>query len=264
MELSNKNLPLSKWEEVYAAHAYGVNDKIGFGILAQEHIENFNTLNILDKVSGEKDFVLEIGCGKAYVAHGLAKLGKMVIGIDFVFGPLLFAKRKFEEDNLKGIFLRCDMFNLPFKEGVFSFIYSLGVLEHHLDMNQPVNEIKRVLKRQGITFHTVPAISVPSLTYAQLWGNIPYIKGIKEIFFWIHHVLLKGVHCKYGYEFSYLESHLLQMFKKHGFLHNQAGKFNITVPVYSITNKFLRSLARKVIGNRLFTRHIYIVSQKSF
>ena len=251
----------SKWNDVYSVENEK-KDIIGFGVLAREHVEIFAGLKIMEKISSG-DIVLDVGCGKGYVASALSKLGKTVIGIDFVLEPLLFAKRKFEKENLNGIFIRADMFNLPFKRDVFKFVYSLGVLEHHKDMNLPAREMLRVIRDGGVSLNVVPAISIPSLTYAQLWGSIPNIPMIKDMLYWFHHILLRGKHCIYGYELNYSEPQIKNIFREAGFGINDSKGFNITVPIYSMKNQFLKSLAKKLITNRLFTRHIYVYSEKT-
>lgn len=251
----------SRWNEFYSADDEE-KDRIGFGELAAEHVDIFRNMKIIDKISGE-DLVLDIGCGKGYVPHALSKIGKVVIGVDFILEPLLFAKRKFEREGLNGLFVRADMFNLPFKRNIFKFVYSLGVLEHHKDMTGSAREIFRVTRDDGISLNIVPAISIPSLTYAQMWGSIPNIYLLKDIFYWFHHKLLKGKHCIYGYELNYSESQLKKIFREAGFEVNISKAFNITVPIYSMKNPFLKSLAKEIIKNRLFTRHIYVHSEKS-
>lgn len=251
---------LPKWESVHAAADDGKADAV-FGMLAKDHKDTFEKSGILAGLASG-DMVLDVGCGKGYVSHALADTGKTVVGIDFVMEPLLFAKRKFERGALNGLFVRADMFNLPFKDKSFKFAYSLGVLEHNRNIAQPVREMGRVLKAGGSSFNVVPAISVSSLTYGQLWGNIPNIPVLKELFHWLHFRLFRGRHCIYGYELSYSCGQLRKIFRGAGYGVNKTGVSGITVPVYYVKNGFLKAIMQAVISNRIFARHIYIYSER--
>ncbi|MGQ9628956.1 MAG: class I SAM-dependent methyltransferase [bacterium] len=96
---------------------------------------------------GEK--VLEIGCGMGTDISQFAQNGAIVTGIDLTFEGVRLAKRRFEVFGLAGSFCVADAENLPFPDGEFDLVYSIGVLHHTPDTQKSVDEIYRVLKPGG-------------------------------------------------------------------------------------------------------------------
>jgi SAM-dependent methyltransferase/uncharacterized protein YbaR (Trm112 family) len=92
--------------------------------------------------------VLDGGCGKG--RHLLAAATfepKLVIGVDL--GEAVYVARQAtrELDNVQVV--RGDMLCLPFKEGVFDYGYSVGVLHHLPDPQGGFDSVVRVLKPGG-------------------------------------------------------------------------------------------------------------------
>ena len=85
----------------------------------------------------------------------------------------------------------------------------------------------RVLKKEGVSFNTAPYLNIGSLTYRQIWGNIPNFPILKQLAEFIHIKLLKGQHMIFGYEFSFLGSTLKKFHKKAGFEKIYVDKFKV-------------------------------------
>ena len=84
-----------------------------------------------------------------------------VVGVDMGFQDVLKAKQNFNQFNEKNDSKSCNFFvtnakNLPFKNNEFDHVVCSEVLEHIIDYESALKEIKRVLKPGG-TF----ALSVP-------------------------------------------------------------------------------------------------------
>lgn len=92
--------------------------------------------------------ILDIGCGPGRFVDVSRKLGaKLVIALDYS-AAIDTAKQNFADAN--GIFfVQGDALNLPFKDEVFDFTYSIGVLHHTPKPVKGVREAFRVLKKGG-------------------------------------------------------------------------------------------------------------------
>lgn len=99
----------------------------------------------------EDKIVLDAGCGMGRYSYVAAKLGaKIVIGID-IHNGVVYAKQNCKELNAE--FIKADIFNLPFKSGVFDSIMSIGVLHHTGDVHAAFKCLSKVLKPSGAYVH---------------------------------------------------------------------------------------------------------------
>ena len=100
--------------------------------------------------------ILEAGCGPASWVHSLDKLGYDAYGIDFAPDTIGRASKRWPHLHLTA----GDMRAMPFEDGYFDGIISLGAVEH--DENGPddvLREMYRVLKPQGFLYCTVPCMN---------------------------------------------------------------------------------------------------------
>ncbi len=92
--------------------------------------------------------ILDIGCGPGRFVDVSRTLGaKLVIALDY--STAIDAAKENFEDATGIFFVQGDALNLPFKEGVFDFVYSIGVLHHTPSPIKGVQEAARVLKKSG-------------------------------------------------------------------------------------------------------------------
>ncbi len=94
--------------------------------------------------------LLDVGCGGGFFLKETEKFVSCV-GIDFSEEALNQAKKNCESKLVLGSAL-----NLPFKNNSFDFIACLGSLEHFIDMEKALNEMNRVLKKNGKIIFYVP------------------------------------------------------------------------------------------------------------
>ena len=94
--------------------------------------------------------VLEIGCGGGNV---LERIGGRRFGIDL--SPSMLQKA---QSRLKGKaqFSRADAMHLPFCDAAFDRVFCSEVLEHVMDPEAVVREMRRVLKPNGFAVVSVP------------------------------------------------------------------------------------------------------------
>ena len=101
----------------------------------------------LDSCRGRK--VLEIGCGIAKDGRFLSENGIDYYAVDLSIESLILAGEHFRQNNLRNRFANADATQLPFREGSFDFVFSIGVLHHVPDTRAACREATRVLHLGG-------------------------------------------------------------------------------------------------------------------
>jgi 2-polyprenyl-3-methyl-5-hydroxy-6-metoxy-1,4-benzoquinol methylase len=97
--------------------------------------------------SGSK--VLEVGCGIGLDSARMAQHGLHVTAVDLtVVGPATSARRA-QEQHYDASYLCSDAERLPFKDRVFDYVYSLGVMLHASD-TQPSCTRHTTICRRGL------------------------------------------------------------------------------------------------------------------
>lgn len=104
----------------------------------------------------EENKVLDLGCGEGYGTFYLADKASQIIGVDIDKYIVKHAKEKYQKDNLS--FEVMDIKRLDFPDKAFDVVISLHVIEHlHLNkIQEHLQEIKRVLKGNGIYILATP------------------------------------------------------------------------------------------------------------
>ncbi|MCL4374597.1 methyltransferase domain-containing protein [Patescibacteria group bacterium] len=207
---------------------------------------------------------LEIGCGTFYLGRHLALDGQTVIGIDMSIEALKLARLVFEKEKIPNYLLVCgNVLNMPFKHNSFDLLYGAGVIEHFRDTLVSVKELQRVLKKGGVAYNTVPYLNLGSLTYRQVWGNIPRLPVLEDLFAFFHTRMLRAKHMRFGYELSFSQSYLKKIHKRAGFSQTNTGQFNCQLDFDYLKNKTLRRLAiHLATHSRLFWPMIYVAATK--
>ncbi|HEY4495627.1 MAG TPA: methyltransferase domain-containing protein [Candidatus Paceibacterota bacterium] len=110
---------------------------------------------------------LDIGCGATgyTVIEGARRNGWLAIGIDSSIEAMARAKKLADQQGVgdKTAFIVCSAENLPFKSGVFDYISAISVLEHLYNDKKAVENISRILKRNGYVYVCVPN------AYLKIW-----------------------------------------------------------------------------------------------
>ncbi len=102
----------------------------------------------------ENRTVLDFGCNTGFGCELLAESAKKVVGVDVSEQAVSAAKTKYE--HLPIDFQVIDGKELPFEDNSFDMLVSFQVIEHIVDYDLYLDEIKRVLSPKGFALFTTP------------------------------------------------------------------------------------------------------------
>lgn len=108
--------------------------------------------------------VLDLGCGTGRHAIYLAKCNFKVVGVDVSESALRLAKKWARREKLDDIdFLQAAMRDMPFGNSQFDAVISVSVIHHALrkDIDETVNEIHRILRKNGVFLANLASVSDP-------------------------------------------------------------------------------------------------------
>lgn len=98
--------------------------------------------------------VLDIASGEGYGSALLAKKATHVYGVDIDTESILHAKKKYKLSNLE--FLEGSCTKIPLQDSSVDIVVSFETIEHIIDHDQMMFEIKRVLRPDGILIMSSP------------------------------------------------------------------------------------------------------------
>ena len=117
------------------------------------HLHGEYEKQFLDWVKVGKDFfwgkvVLDAGCGTGrHVYYASRYDSKSVIGIDL--GESVEVAYKNNKENKKVHIIQADIYHLPFRERIFDYAYSIGVLHHLPVPEEGFRKILKLVKKKG-------------------------------------------------------------------------------------------------------------------
>jgi SAM-dependent methyltransferase len=120
---------------------------------AEKHEALGPLVRAIDAALPSAGVVLESGCGQGEYVRLLARPGRPVVGVDLAQRALAAARHRHPQLALAA----ADVNRLPFADGTFAGLISLGVVEHFEGGPGPVlREQRRVLAPDGVLVITVP------------------------------------------------------------------------------------------------------------
>jgi len=210
---------------------------------------------------------LEIGCGRADLGQEMARRGWLFIGIDYSLHILKSLKERLESQSIENyLLIHGDITSLPVRTGSIDFIYGGGVIEHFKDTQPVVDHLFRVLKKDGVSFNSVPYFNIGNVVYRSQWGSIPNVPVLKQIAEFINIKILKGKHMRFGYELQFTTGQLKKIHMRAGFKPDNISidRFDYTVTLEIIKNKFLREFFTYLIkSNRQFWQMVKVIGIKN-
>jgi len=111
---------------------------------------NFEFWHALFHTSAPGKKMLECGCGSAKVSQYMAGKGFECTLLDYSRDALHQGKSCFQSQGLLGDFVLGDINSLCFQDQLFDIVFSGGVLEYFNDLQNPIDEMVRILKPGGV------------------------------------------------------------------------------------------------------------------
>ena len=236
------DLSIAKWNKYYSnLESQHIEERLQ-KYVSEDFPYAYTQLAENETLSKNKIF-LEIGCGPMFFASQIAQKVKLVIGVDFSLEALTLAQKLLDQHGITNYLLvHGDIKQLPLTDLCVDLIYGGGVLEHFKDTATAVSEMYRVLKNNGRAFNTVPYLNMGSLTYRQVWGNIPNVPLLKQIAEFIHIKMLRSQHMRFGYELSFTSSTLIRLHKRAGFKKVSVSHYKTRLVFEHIRNSIIRGV----------------------
>jgi SAM-dependent methyltransferase len=139
-----------------------------------KHFSDYNADNFKQFIAPLPDNFLEgklgldVGCGAGRHARQAAELGAEIVCIDL--SQAVDAAYQNNADNEIVHIIQADIYNLPFKQDIFHFIYSLGVLHHLPDSEKGFQILLPYLTTGGslfvwVYFYTLRKAALEILRY---------------------------------------------------------------------------------------------------
>lgn len=255
-------LTIEKWDRIYQLQlknkTYQREQKSYLDLYAEDTKRQLREVKAFTR-----SVYLEIGCGPFFLGQEIADQTKVIIGIDICPGALQIAKTMLEKRGItNAILIQGDILALPLKGESIDLIYGGGVIEHFPDTQQCVNELHRVLRSGGVSFNTVPYLNLGSLTYRQVWGNIPNFPVLRQFAEFVHIKLLGAKHMIFGFEMSFTKGTLRRIHERAGFRKITISRFDVALVfefVPAILRRPLQYLAR---NSALFWPMVKIIATK--
>ncbi|MEM5829581.1 MAG: class I SAM-dependent methyltransferase [Candidatus Aenigmatarchaeota archaeon] len=210
----------------------------GMEIISKNEI-NFVLSNLPSRKN--KINVLEIGTGPGRISKEVVKKNVRFTGVDISEEMVNRCKEKLKRFRFVNI-LKCDISKgLSFRDEAFDFIYAIRVLKYVNNLGYVLNEINRVLKRDGIFVFSMP--NKYSINRANVFHKLPYNRVSK--------------------------SELLKILRKNNFSINRI-EYGPKLPdiLYKTSNKFLLKIILwteqllKILFGSAFSRFLYVSAKK--
>lgn len=172
-------LDLKKSLELQKDHHKRCTELAAQGVVFNTPKMEIKSYSDLANLLPETGRILDLGCGAADAYEYLKRFD--YYGIDCMPEHLEVAKQKGIKNVLEGF-----AEELPYGQGFFDIVWARHVLEHSLDINIVLSEIKRVLSYNGLLAFCVPTLpdEEPAHLYhftAEQWLEVLYKNGFSVI-----------------------------------------------------------------------------------
>jgi len=114
--------------------------------------------------------VLELGCGTGHFTRELARSGADIVAVDVSPELLAMAREGYPAPNVRYEVQNASALTYP--NAVFDSVVGSSVL-HHLEINEALHEIYRVLRVGGTIYFTEPNMLNPQIAIQK---NVPWVK----------------------------------------------------------------------------------------
>lgn len=120
---------------------------------------------------GCNSLILDMGCGTGLLFDHVACKVERVVGLDFSKSMLKIAKKRAENFNNIDLVL-ADADYAPFKEGIFSHIFAVTLLQNQPNPRKTLKEMKRIAERNALIVVTGLKKKFSYSLFEELLSNI--------------------------------------------------------------------------------------------
>ena len=203
-------------QELVSESARGYSNwwlKVNQGIGYRQNIERMFSAHTNDGLDSlENKLILDAGCGGGrHLSYVHQARNSTIVAFELGLGVQLAKEQNSHATNI--IYIQGNILNLPFREGVFDYVYSFGVLHHTPDSRAAFFCLSRTVKLRGIfavyLYHekhkrvqNQSVLNAAHLIYRRIY-RIPLRRLISKCPHW----LVYGM-CHVMYYFAVLEARL--------------------------------------------------------
>ena len=119
-----------------------------------EHGERRVREYIFSNINKKTGRILDVGCGRAWVARELCPKNYEVVSMDISLDNTTKAIEKYRFENHSAVV--ADVYSLPFNKNVFDYIIASEIIEHVVDPATFVKNLIHILKPGGTLIVTTP------------------------------------------------------------------------------------------------------------
>lgn len=135
------------------------------------HIREIEFFKIESFLHADKETkILELGCGDGYLSTLLSQYSDFVLPTDITI----------QRNNVSAMKLACRAEYLPFKPNSFDIVFSSHVLEHVSEKSLCLEEMMRVLSKDGFMIHIMPT-SLWAIIRLLCFAIVVYPKKISKL-----------------------------------------------------------------------------------
>jgi SAM-dependent methyltransferase len=121
-----------------------------YGDLIDKSNKQSHLAAILDKQISHSSTILEVGCGTGQLSLFLKRFNRFICGIDLSIPSLKLAENFRIRNDIDNVFFsKMNIFNMQFKDEVFDYVISNGVLHHTYNTEIAFRNILKPLKKKG-------------------------------------------------------------------------------------------------------------------
>ena len=143
----------------YYKEYYDLERQHWWFVAREKIISNYLKKTIAAKIVKHQDLkILNVGCGPGRSSQYLSSFGE-VTSIEYDKDCCEFASERTGLQIING-----SITELPFQDEMFDLVCAFDVIEHVEEDQLAVSEMKRVVKKEGVIFITVP-------TFMSLWSH---------------------------------------------------------------------------------------------
>jgi len=113
---------------------------------------------------------LEVGAGRGTTSLYLTEAGHRCVLVDTSREAIGMARQNFESEGMKADFVQTAAEELSVRTASVDVVVTLGLLEHFEDVDPPLSEMSRVLKRDGVLF----SLNIPGKAVSANLLSHPY------------------------------------------------------------------------------------------